>query len=69
MIEKKGVVCKECEVEGKIENGKFQFEKIVVKIENSVITEKDEHIISNVEIQKMLVELLSVSEDKVFVYE
>ena len=43
--------------------------EIVGKIENSVITEKDEHIISNVEIQKMLVELLSVSEDKVFVYE
>ena len=68
-LEEKGVVCEKCEVVGKIEKGKFNFEKIAVKIKNSVISGKDEHIISNVEIQKLLANLLSVSEDMVFVYE
>ena len=65
-LETKGVEALGCEVEGKIGNGKFEIEKVSVKIKNSVITGEDEHIIGIVKITTMLSEALGT--DRVYVY-
>ena len=68
VVEELGAEVVGCEVEGKNENGVFCVEKIKVEIKNSVISEKDEHIISIEEMRKHLADKLSVSIERIEVY-
>lgn len=68
LLSEKGAEVSECSVSGEIINGKFEIKNVIVKIDNSVISGADEHIISIVEITSMLSEALGITSERVIVY-
>lgn len=68
VLENEGAAIAGCSAEGIFERGKFTLTKVFVKVENSVISGEDEHIIGIEEITLTLSERLGISPDKVVIY-
>ena len=68
VMESEGAVVSGCSAEGSFERGKFILSGLFVKVENSVISGEDEHIIGIEEITLKLSERLGISPDKVVIY-
>lgn len=68
LLKERGFECVSCGVDGEFEGGTFSVKKIIVKLNESVISGKDEHIINTVEIRKYLAESLSLSSEIIEIY-
>ena len=68
VLEKRGVSVSGCSAEGVFESGKFALANLFVKVDNSVISGEDEHIIGIEEITLTLSETLGIPPDKVVIY-
>ena len=64
----KGYPVESAEVTGEFTGGKFAVEKVFVKLENSVISGEDEHIICIEEITSVICSALGIASDKVAFY-
>ena len=69
LLNEKGVMVDDCKIEGSMLDGSFVINKVTVKVSNIGISGKDEHIIGNEELIKLVTDALDISAEKVVLYD